>query len=227
VARGEGDGATAKRWLLAVAALRVVAGVVALVLAPFLYQHHFLALVLLRPSAGVLLTGSVLARHGDLSLVTMIAAAIPLQLVAVWLYFLLGEAWRKEIEADDELPFVAARLLPPRRIRRLQQALRDRGTRFVVLARFAVFPEGALAAAAGASDMELRPFLVADGGALAAELALVVGAGYGLGVAADRAGPWLAFAGAAALVALAAALTSTLWRGAGAEPRHADAASRR
>ena len=82
-----------KRALAWVATTRLVLALVALPLAPFLYRHHFLVLVLLRPSQGVLLAGAILARHHHISLVAMLLAAIPLELFVVWVYFLLGEAW--------------------------------------------------------------------------------------------------------------------------------------
>lgn len=202
-----------KRALLWVAAVRTVLALIALPLAPFLFRHHFLVLVLLRPSQGVLLAGALLARSGHVSLVWMLVAAIPLQLLVVWLFFLLGDAWQSEIDAEDELPFVTARLLQPDQIRRLRGVLRKRGTRLVVLARFAIFPTGLLAATAGASDMAARRYFVADGLALAAATTLVVGAGYGLGVAAHHGEVWMAVVGVAGLVALSALLTWYLWRG--------------
>jgi membrane protein DedA with SNARE-associated domain len=205
--------ARTKRSLLWVAGVRTVVSLVALPLAPFLYRHHFLVLVLLRPSQGVLLAGAVLARHGDVPLPAVVAAAVPLQVVMVWVYYGLGRAWQEEIESDDELPFVTARLLQPRQVRRLRRSLRDDGARLIVLGRFAIFPTGLLAATAGASDLEPRRFFVADGLALLAATTLVVGAGYGFGVAVHRGDVWLAVVGVAGLVTLSGSLTAIVWRG--------------
>jgi len=204
-----------KRRLLWVAGARALLALAALPLAPFLYRHHFLVLVLLRPSQGVLLAGAVLARDGRINLPVMLAAAIPLQLLIVWLYFLLGDAWQTEIDSDKKLPFVTARLLAPRQVRRLRRILRARGVRLVVLARFAIFPTGLLAATAGASDMERRRFFVADGLALLVATGLVVGAGYVLGIGQSHAGAWVIGVGVTGLVSMAAAMTFYVWRGKG------------
>jgi membrane protein DedA with SNARE-associated domain len=204
-----------KKGLLWLAGIRVGLALVALPLAPFLYRHHFVVLVLLRPSMGVLLAGAILARQGHISLGAMLAAAIPLQLIAVWLYFLLGDAWQEEIEADDKLPFLTARLLQPEQTRHLRQTLRDKGPRLVVLARFAIFPVGLLAAAAGASDMAPREFFPADGAGLVCAAGLVVGVGYGLGVSRQELSPWLLAIGVCGLVALSGLLTWHIWRGSG------------
>jgi membrane protein DedA with SNARE-associated domain len=202
-----------KQGLLWLAGVRLGFALVALPLAPFLYRHHFIVLVLLRPSMAVLLAGAILAREGDISIWAMLAAAVPLQLVAVWLYFLLGDAWQEEIDGDDQLPFMAARLLQPERVRHLRQTLRQHGPRLVLAARFAIFPVGLLAAAAGASDMAPRKFFPADGTGLVLVVGLVVGIGYGLGVSRHEVGPWLLVVGLAGLVALSALLTWRIWSG--------------
>jgi membrane protein DedA with SNARE-associated domain len=179
---------------------------------PLLYPRLFLVLVALRPGPGVLLAGSILARDGDISLPAMLAIAVPLQLMWVWLYFLLGKAWQSEIDSDDRLPFVVSRLLQPNQIRRLRRVLRARGAWLVVLARFAMFPTGLLAAVAGASDMERRKFFPADGTAWLASCAVVVGAGYGLGLAEHASRIWLVGVGVAGLLVLSGALTWYLSR---------------
>jgi len=79
--------------------------------------------------------------------------------------------------------------------------------RLVVLARFAIFPVGLLAAAGGASDLEPRRFFLADGAGLVGAVGLVVGTGYELGVGTNKAGPWLAPIGVSALVGISAYLT--------------------
>lgn len=124
-AHGPSRSERTKRGLLWLAGVRVGLALVAIPLAPFLYLHHFLVLVLLRPSMGVLLAGAILAREGHTSLPAMLGAAVPLQLVAVWLYFLLGDAWQEDIDSDDRLPFFTARLLQPGQIRHLRQTLRS------------------------------------------------------------------------------------------------------
>ena len=129
---------TVKHALLWVAAVRTIAALVALPLLPVLYRHDFLVLVALRPSLGILLLGAILARQGGMSLWAMLLIAVPLQLLIVWLYFLLGRAWESEIHSDDTLPFFTARLLRRDQVRRLREALHEHGTRLVVLARGSV-----------------------------------------------------------------------------------------
>ncbi|MDQ1436937.1 MAG: associated Golgi protein [Acidimicrobiaceae bacterium] len=202
----------AKHLLLWLAAVRLVAGAVALPLFPFLYRRHFVVLALLRPSQIVLLAGAFLARQGDVFLPTVLLAAVPLQVLAIWLYFALGRAWSEDIDGDDELPFVAARLLNRDQIRRLRDVLERKGARLVFLARFAIFPTGLLSATVGASDMEPRRFLWADGAGLALSTAASVGAGYVLGVAYGGARPWVVAVGVAGLIALSGTLTWLLQR---------------
>jgi membrane protein DedA with SNARE-associated domain len=197
----------AKRALLWIAAVRSIAAIVGLALLPVLYQHDFLVLVALRPSLGILLVGAILARHGGMSLWAMLVIAVPLQVLIVWLYFLLGRAWQSEIHSDDKLPFLTARLLQRNQVRRIREALKAHGLRLVALARFAIFPTGLLAAAAGASDMRPARYFPADGLAFATAAGLVVGAGYGLGLAQRQSDLWLTVVGAAGLVALSGLLT--------------------
>lgn len=205
--RRRGRAAKAKDSLMWIAAIRTVAALVALPLLPVLYRQDFLVLVAMRPSLGVLLLGAILARQGDISLWAMLVIAVPLQLLIVWLYFLLGRAWESEISSDDKLPFLAARLLQRDQVRRLRHALNAHGARLVVIARFAIFPTGLLAAAAGASDMEPARYFPADGLAFAVAAGLVIGAGYGLGLAQRQAGLWLTLVGAAGLIVISALLT--------------------
>jgi membrane protein DedA with SNARE-associated domain len=210
----------AKRALLWMAAVRTIAGLAALVLLPVLSRHAFLVLVALRPSLGILLLGAILARHGGISLWAMLVIAVPLQLLAVWLYFLLGRAWQAEIDSEDNLPFLTARLLQRNQIRRIRGTLQTHGARLVALSRFAIFPTGMLAAAAGASAMNPRRYFPADGLAFAVAAGLVTGAGYGLGLAQDQSGLWLTLIGAAGLIVLSTLLT---WRIHGAPVRRSSA----
>ena len=212
-ARDRTDARRVKNALVWVAGVRTALSLVALPLAPFLFRKHFLVLVLLRPSQLVLFTGAVLARQGHVNLWAIIAAALPLQLFVVWLYFALGKRWEHDIDSDTRLPFMVTRLLRPEQIRRLRATLRKGGPRFVALARFALFPTGLLAATAGASGMKPRRFFLADGLALFVAVAFVVGLGYVLGFDEHRGKVWIAFAGFAGLLTLSAALTFYLSRG--------------
>jgi membrane protein DedA with SNARE-associated domain len=204
--------AQAKHGLVWVATVRVVMSIVALPLAPFLFRRHFVILTLLRPSQGVLLAGAFLARTGHVFLPTVLAAAIPLQVLVMWLYFALGRAWAEDIDRDDDLPFLTARILNHGQIRKLRDVLKEKGARVVFLARFAIAPTGLIAATVGASEMNPRRYLVADGAGLLLATAASVGAGYVLGIAQDAAGPWLVAVGLAALLAASGTLTWLLRR---------------
>ena len=193
---------TGRKVLLGLAAARGALGVVALLLAPALFASHFVVLVLLRPTKEVLLAGGFLVRQGDIGLFEVVAAAVPLAIAGVWLFYFLGQAYAEEIQAGQGLPRWADKLLPPARIQKLCRLLDRKGRRVVVLGRLAAFPSTLLAAAAGASGMEARSFLPADavGGALS--VAEVVAAGYVLGATYKRAGPWLTAVGVVVLLGL-------------------------
>lgn len=196
---------TARRFrtpLLWLAALRALLGIIAIPLAPWLYKEHFAILVLLRPTKEVLLAGGFLARQGRVNPGVVVLAAIPLGVLSVWQFFALGRAFSDEIQAGSGLPRAADRLLPTARIKDLCGVLERRGPRLIFLGRLATFPSSLLGAAAGASGMRAKKFLPADfAGALAA-IAEVMVAGYFLGSAYRRAGPWLTAAGFAALLAM-------------------------
>ena len=188
--------------VLVLAAVRGVLGLVAIPLAPVLYEDHFVALVLLRPTKEVLLAGGFLLREGKVGLVTMVAAAVPLLLFGVWLFYWLGRSFSDEIQSGEGLPKFADRILPPKRITAMCKLLGKKGTGVVVAGRLAAFPSTVLAAAAGASDMKPRQFLVADSVGAALSIVEVVGAGFVLGAAYKEAGPWLTAVGVGVLVGL-------------------------
>ena len=186
-------------WL---AALRTALGIVAIPLAPALYKHHFVLLVLLRPTKDVLLAGGFLVRRGDVDLVPLLIAAVPLAIFGVWHFYWLGRAFAKEIQEGKGLPRFVDRLLPDKKIKQLCKLLDKRGKRIVLVGRLASFPSALLGAAAGASDMASREFLPADlaGGLLS--IAEVVLAGFLFGAAYKRAGPWITGVGVALLFGL-------------------------
>ena len=184
------------------AAVRGALALIAILLVPVLYERHFVGLVLLRPTKEMLLAGGFLLRRGDVSLVPLLLAVVPLAVVGVWLFFWLGRAWSDELRRDDGLPKWAQRVLPPKRVKALCRVLERRGAVVIVLGRMAAFPSTVLAAAAGASGMSSRRFLVADAIGAALATAEVVIAGYVLGAAYKAAGPWLTGAGVVVLLAL-------------------------
>ena len=188
--------------VLALAAVRGALGLVAIPLAPVLYEHHFVALVLLRPTKEVLLAGGFLFREGKVHLLAMVGAAIPLLVFGVWLFYWLGRSYADEIQSGEGLPKFANRILPPKRIKAMGKILKKKGMGVVVAGRLAAFPSTVLAAAAGATGMKPRQFLVADAIGAALSIVEVVGAGYVLGSAYKSAGPWLTGVGVAVLLGL-------------------------
>ena len=191
-----------RTWLLWLAAARAALGLIAIPLVPVLYKHHFLWVVLLRPTKEILLAGGFLVRRGDMSLLPLLAAAVPLALVGVWHFYYLGRGYAMEIQSGKAVPSFAGRVLPTSRIQKLCRLLERRGQRIIVVGRLASFPSSLLGAAAGASDMPSREFLPADllGGLLS--IAEVIGAGYAFGEAYHEAGPWLTGIGVVLLFAL-------------------------
>ncbi len=188
--------------LLVLAALRGVLAVVAIPLVPVLYRDHFVILVLLRPTKEILLAGGFFVREGEVNLLGMVAAAVPLALFGVWLFYALGRSFEDELRSEEALPRWAQRVLPPDRIENLSRVLDKKGSGVVVGGRLAAFPSSLLGAAAGASGMASGRFLPADGLGFTLSVAEVVGAGYALGAAHKMAGPWLTGVGVAVLFGL-------------------------
>jgi membrane protein DedA with SNARE-associated domain len=200
-----------KKILLGLAALRGVLAIIAIPLAPVLYDDHFLVLVLLRPTKEVFLAGGFLARQGDLNLGMLVFAAIPLSIFGVWLFYFLGRAYSKEIHSG-KMPGLAARILTPERIEQFETSLDKKGPKLILLGRLAVLSSATVAAAAGAAKLKPKKFFPWDalGGVLS--IAYTVAAGWFLGEAYEKAGPWISIAGVVALVGFALILGRSLQR---------------
>ena len=190
-----------RRLLLGLAALRAVLAIVAIPLAPALYRDHVALLVLLRPSKEVLLFAGYMIRDGKVNPLVVIVAALPLLLFAVWIFYALGHQHRDELQHAD-LPGIAGRLLPRERIRRLCDAVNDRGKALIVVGRLASMPSTLVAAAAGTAEVPFPQFALADAAGAGLSLAMMLGAGFLLGEARDEAGPWLTIVGAVAFLTL-------------------------
>jgi membrane protein DedA with SNARE-associated domain len=194
----------ARRWrgpLLALAGVRAVLALVAVPLAPVLYEDHFVLLVLLRPTKEVLLAGGFLLRRGEVDPFTLMLATVPLMVFGVWQFFALGRGYKKEIAAGD-LPGLGGRVLPAKRIQAIRKVLAKKGAKLVLLGRLAAMPSTVIAAAAGASTMPTRTFLLADGVGALLSIGEVLGAGLLLGSAYKQAGPWLTGVGVAVLLGM-------------------------
>jgi membrane-associated protein len=207
-----------RRVLLVLAIVRIVIGVVAVPLAPFLYEHHFVVLVLMRPTKEVLLAAGFLIRLGEVWWVPVIAAAVPLAIFGVWQFYFLGRQYASEIRSGD-MHWILERVLRPKRVKAMQRLLKRKGMMLVVLGRLAVFPSSVVALAAGSGDIPTKTFLRADaiGGVLS--IVEVMGAGFLLGEAYEEAGPWLTAAGVAALIVVAVIIARGLRRDAKTQKR--------
>jgi membrane protein DedA with SNARE-associated domain len=187
--------------LLVLAGLRGALAVVAIPLAPILWEDHLAVLVLLRPTKEVLLFAGYALRHHDISLGVVVVASLPLLVLGVWVFYFLGRAYADDLD-DADLPGIAGRLLPRDRIQRLRDAVGDRGWPLVFLGRLASMPSTLVAAAAGAAEVPSRTFLLADLAGSLVSLGAMIGAGYVLGEARDEAGPWFTVVGAVAVLAV-------------------------
>lgn len=179
-----------KKILLVLAGLRTVLGVAAILLAKFLYEDHFLVLTMMRPTKEVFLAGAFLAKQGDepALLLKIILAGLPLSIAGVWLSYLLGRQFSAEI-GKKELPGIAGRILPVKKVRKLEKVLSKKGPRLVFLGRLAAFPSSVIGAAAGSSDMALRRFILADGMGAVFAIVEVMSLGYVLGSFFDKDDP--------------------------------------
>lgn len=189
---------TVRLWLLWGALFRAALGIIAIPLAPFLYREHFLILVLLRPTKEVLLAGGFLARIGNVNLLEVLAAAIPLMVLGVWHFYYLGRQYSSEIR-NERLPFLGSKILPSKKIHELEKVLKKKGTKLVFLGRLAIFPSALLGAAAGTSEMKSKQFLLPDAFGAMAAFVEVVGAGFLFGAAFKQAGPWITAGGISVL----------------------------
>ena len=182
--------------------------VAAVFLAPWLYEEHANVLVLLRPTKEVFLFAGFLVRRGDASLASVVTAAVPMLLAGVWIFYGLGRAYADEL--DDDLPGVAGRVLPRRRVKHLAGVLEERGMKVVFLGRLAAFPSSLMAAAAGSAGVGSKEFLLADAAGALVSLGALLAVGYVLGETYEAAGPWVTAVGVAVLAALVVAVGRAL-----------------
>lgn len=201
--------ATNRRILLALGGLRIAVAVIAIPLVPVLFKDHFLLLVLMRPTKELFLAGGFLVKRGDVDLLMLCLAAIPLSIFGAWIFFFLGRSYAREID-NDNLPGYAKRILDPEKIKRFEKALDEKGTKLIFLGRLAVMSSAAVAAAAGTVKLAPRKFFPVDlaGGLLS--IAYTVAAGYFLGEAYEKAGPWLTGVGVVAFMGFAYVLGRAL-----------------
>ena len=197
-----------QRVAIGVAIARYVIPLAVIPAIPFLIARGELALlVLLRPQKEfLLLAAAQLARTGAPSIALLFAAYVPLMIVAVWAFFVVGRMFRPALDAG-EAPRWLTRILPPQQLDVGRRVIARRGPLIAVMGRMAALPPTIMAAAAGASDVDGRRYLAADLVGALGSFALMVGAGLVLGEAYDEYGIWITVAGLMVLVALIALIT--------------------
>lgn len=193
---------TWRRILLVLGIARVALAVIAIPLVPVLFKDHFLWLVLMRPTKELFLAGGFLIRRDELNLVLLVLASIPLSIFGAWLFYFLGRTYSKEID-NGNLPPLVDRLLDQEKIKRFEKALQDKGPKLIFLGRLAVMSSAAVAAAAGAVKLAPRRFFPVDLAGGLVSIAYTIAAGYFLGEAYERAGPWLTGVGVVAFMGFA------------------------
>jgi membrane-associated protein len=203
---------TERQVFLGLAVVRGALSLSAIPLAPWLYREHTAVLVLLRPTKEVFLFAGFHAREGNVFLPVVILAALPILLAGVWLFFGLGRAYRDALD-DGELPGIAGRVLPSRRVGQLRDVIERRGLWVVFLGRLAAFPSSLTAAAAGSSGVAWRPFLLADAAGALLSLTLSLSLGYALGEAYEEGGAWVTGLGIVVLVLIAVVVGRALASG--------------
>jgi len=212
-ARAGADAATVPSPLLRRVAVGVAVARYAIPLAvipaiPFLIARGELALlVLLRPQKEFLiLAAAQLARTGAPSVALLFAAYVPLMIVAIWAFFVVGRVFRPALDAG-EAPRWLTRILPAEQLDLGRRVIARRGPLIAVMGRLAALPPTIMAAAAGASDVDGRRYLAADLLGALGSFALMVGAGLALGDAYDEYGIWVTVAGVVVLLALIVLIT--------------------
>ena len=194
--------ATTRKILLALAGLRIAVGLIAIPLVPLWFKDHFLLLVLMRPTKELFLAGGFLAKRGDVDLVLLCLAAIPLSIFGAWIFYFLGRSYAREID-KGKLPKFAQKIMDPDKIKRFEKALDDKGPKLIFLGRLAVMSSAAVAGAAGAAKMEPKKFFPVDLAGGLVSIAYTVAAGYFLGEAYEKAGPWITGLGVVAFMGFA------------------------
>lgn len=201
-----------RRAALAGAALRYLIPMAAIPLIPVLLPDRILLLLVLRPGKELLLLGGGLRRTaGDPAVLGMFLSYLPLMVVGVWVFFLVGRAYADELR-DGSGPDWLHRIIPPEKLLAAQRVLERHGPTIAILGRVAMMPPTVVAAAAGTSRVSTVRFLAADAVGAVLAFAATVGAGYALGDAYERAGPWLTAVGLVLLLAMVLLLTRWLRR---------------
>jgi membrane protein DedA with SNARE-associated domain len=168
--------------------VRAVVSVLAIPLAPVLYDDHFVLLVLLRPTKDMLLVGGFLVRDGSVGIVPLLLAAVPLAVLGVWHFYAIGLAYADELRSGDGLPKWAQTVVSPKRVKAMEKLVDHNLRLAVIVGRVSVFPSTILGAAAGVSRVPPREFLPLDAIGAGLSVLEVLIAGYAFGGAYESGG---------------------------------------
>lgn len=152
-------------------------------------ERNVALLILLRPGRPEVLLAGFRIRGMDATVGEVFLAYLPLGILSAWGFFWLGRLYADNFRHDT--PGWLARIVPPEVFGKLQILLRKRGPGLAVVGRIAGLPPTILAAAAAVSDVPARKYLAADFLGAVLNFSIIVGAGFALGEAYERAGPWL------------------------------------
>jgi membrane-associated protein len=198
-----------RRVALVLSLVRLVTPLAVIPFAAALIPGDVPLLLLLRPAREVLLLGGGLSRTvGDPTVMALVLAYLPLMTLGVWVFYIVGRAYGPQLRAGTG-PAWLQRAIPQERLIQSSRVLTRRGPAIAVVSRLAGFPPTLLAAAAGASDVDSRRYLVADLFGMVLTFTTVVGIGFALGRAYERGGTWLTAAGIGLVVVLA--ITVSRW----------------
>ncbi len=196
-----------RRVSLAVVVLRYAIPLAAVPLIPFLIRDQISLLVLLRPQKEFLLVGGGQTRFlGEPGIVPLLLAYLPLGVLAVTAFFVVGRAYRTPLR-EQTGPAWLHRAVPPRQLELAQRVLAKRGPAIALIGRIAAMPPTVLAAAAGTSDVPPRRYLIADAIGALLGFAMAVGVGLALGRAYEEGGAWLTAVGVLLFAAMIALVT--------------------
>jgi membrane-associated protein len=201
-----------RRLSLVVVVARFAIPLAAIAAIPFLLVNNITLLVLLRPQKEFLLVGGGQSRFlGEPELLPLFLAFLPLGLLTVPAFFVVGRAYRGALEVGNG-PGWLHRAIPPKQLRLAQQVLARRGPSIAFLGRIAALPPTVLAAAAGLSDVDWRRYLLADAVGAVVAVSATLAAGFALGRAYEDGGPWITGIGVALFFVLILLLTHWIRR---------------
>lgn len=180
-----------RRLSLVVVVLRFAVPLAAIPAIPFLLVNNISLLVLLRPQKEFVLVGGGQSRYlGEPELAALFFAFIPLGLLTIPAFFVIGRAYQGALRTGDG-PDWLHRAIRPSQLEVAQRVIARKGPAIAVLGRLAALPPTVLAAAAGVSDVSWRRYLAADATGAVLAIGLTLGAGYALGRTYQEGGIWL------------------------------------